>query len=141
MEKTLIEKLGIELGSNVLLISPKFISSIDRNFGGNMAVAATPAGLGKLNEKFDFVLVWIETMNSFFPLLEDLKKHLNPKGIIWIIFKKKQALPKNAEKTIGKLDITRTAKKSELVDNKITSVSNSAYALRLVKPSGKKEKS
>lgn len=141
MEKTLTEKLGIKIGSKVLLISPKFSSNIDRNFGGNIAVIATPEGLGNLNEIFDFVLVWIEASDNFLSLLSDLKKYINPKGSIWVIFKKKPPLLKKEEQVINKVGIIRAANKSELVNDKITSVSKSEYALRLVTPFGKKEKS
>lgn len=134
-EKSLIEKLGITTNSKVALIPPRLDGTLASKSKGRIAISATPTGLEKLaGEQLDIILIWIETKENLASLLSDLKNYIKPTGAVWTVIKKKSAYPKGTIQKVNEMDIINAAKKVELVDNKIASISDTEYAFRLVIP-------
>lgn len=119
--RPLLEKLGVESGHRVSLVSiddPEFIGALES--------VSLRLSRGRVLDPSDLIFFGAQTRDDL-RRLAPMRKKLDPAGALWVI------RPKGS-KEISESDVIDMARSSGLVDNKVVRFSDSHTAERLVIP-------
>ena len=118
----LLDKLGIRPGMRVAVLGVD-----DAGFRAELATRTSDITIGRPEPDTDVVLLAADTTSELAPL-RDLATRIRPNGAIWIVSRKGKAA------TIRDVDVIAAARDADLVDNKVSSFSDTHTSLRLVIP-------
>ena len=118
----LLDKLGIRPGMRVAVLGVD-----DAGFRAELATRNSDITIGRPEPDTDVVLLAADTTSDLAPL-RDLATRIRPNGAIWIVSRKGKAA------TIRDVDVIAAARDADLVDNKVSSFSDTHTSLRLVIP-------
>lgn len=124
----LARKLGIRPGQRVCLLDAPAPAAevIERAVAGSVTIAddldASP---------YDMVFWWPATLDGFAERMESLRRHITPAGCVWVVIPKKTfAARRGVTFTWEQMQVA--ALTTDLVDNKIASLTAEEYATRFV---------
>jgi Protein of unknown function (DUF3052) len=119
--KSLLDKLGIKLDSQVALVGLR-----DESFRKQLRERTRHVGTGPPRTELDTILLEVGTKDDL-KKLERLQTFLKRDGALWVVW------PKGREE-LKETDIIAAAKDAGLVDTKVVKFSESHSALKLVIP-------
>jgi hypothetical protein len=128
MDAELTRKLGIKSGQTVCLLgaSPDSLAKLKESFPEDVALLEE---LGP--QRCDLLLFWPRQLPGLAERFRQLQDRIHPDGAIWaVIPKKKFALARGMELNWEQLQAAGL--QSDLVDNKVASISEQEYATRFV---------
>ena len=129
---TLARKLGIAPGQRVCLLDAPATSAALLRAELPSAVAITIAEtLGTVSERYDAIIFWPATLDGLAERFAELQRRIVPDGAVWaVIPKKKHATRRGIAFTWEQMQAAGL--ETDLVDNKIATVSEEEYATRFV---------
>jgi hypothetical protein len=125
----LARKLGIVPGAAILLVDvPESIAALLRD--------ASPPGVTFAQDKddttrYDLILFWPQSAEGLAATFGALQWRIVPDGAIWTLLLKKP-IARQRGITLTWEEIQAAALQTDLVDNKIASISDEAYGTRFV---------
>jgi len=121
-------KLGIKSGQTVCLLkaTPQTAELIQRACPDQVTLVER---LGR--KRFDVILFWPRRLAGLAERFEQLQRHVVPTGAVWAVIPK-QPVARSRGLTLVWSQVQEAALKTNLVDNKIVSLSAEEYATRFV---------
>jgi hypothetical protein len=132
MMASLALKLGLKPGQAISLLdaTPEtgrvIRAACDEELGGDMAISETPA-----DDPFDLIFFWPRELEGLAGRFAVLQRQIVPDGAIWVVTPKK-AVAQRRGLTLTWEEIQAAALTTDLVDNKIASITDEEYGTRFV---------
>jgi hypothetical protein len=124
----LTRKLGIKAGSRVGLLNAE-AETVAR------LRETSPPGVtfqGDSDQgKFDLILFWPDSLHGLKAVFQRLQQEIDPDGAVWAVIPKKKFAPSRGIDFTWE-ELLAAGLQSDLVDNKVVSVSEQTYATRFV---------
>jgi len=123
----LLQKLGIRTGQRICLLEATPATAA--LLRATCSEAEFDEALAQ--DRYDLIFLWPRTLDGFAARLMKMQRAIAPNGAIWVV------IPKRASARKCGLDFTweemqAAALTTDLVDNKIASLTNEEYATRFV---------
>lgn len=125
---SLADKLGLMPGKTVTMVHPQ--ATVERV----LRAASGPGvflGRGLRRRHYNAIFVWPKTLEGFRQELDRLSTRIEPDGVIWVVMPKKAFAAQRGIHFSWEA-MQAEALKTDLVDNKIVSLTDEDYATRLV---------
>jgi hypothetical protein len=124
----LARKLGAQSGTSICLLdpTPETEAILRAACGGDLALDTALTA-----DRYDLIFLWPRALDGFAARLAELSRHIVPEGAIWDVMPKKAiALKRGLGLTWDEMQAA--ALTTDLVDNKIASISDEEYGTRFV---------
>lgn len=125
---TLARKLGIEPGQSLCLLDAPMASAM-------LVRSACPSGVAVSSAlesaPYDHIFLWPVTLDGLAERLAALQRAIVPAGAVWTVIPNKRTASRRGI-TFTWQDVQAAALTTDLVDNKIVSLSNEEYGTRFV---------
>lgn len=128
MNSDLSRKLGVKAGDRVCLVDapPDSAAALKEAFPPGVTVREGPG-----NDRHDLLFFWPREQPGLAQEFEDLQWRIRPEGAIWVLMpKRKFAAACGVNLTWEEMQAA--ALHTDLVDNKVASISDQEYGTRLV---------
>ena len=124
----LAQKLGIKPGYSVsLLDAPAASAAVVRaSLPDGVSVAETPG-----DDRFDVILFWPTALDGLAERFAALAQRITPDGAVWSVIPKKHFAPSRGI-TFSWEEMQAAGLQTDLVDNKVCSVTSEDYGTRFV---------
>jgi Protein of unknown function (DUF3052) len=136
----LAQKLGLKPGQSICLLgaTPEAAQAIraecDKRLGGDVTLAETLDG-----GQFDMIFLWPRTLEGLAERFAALQRQIVPDGAIWVVIPKK-AVARARGLTLTWEEMQAAALTTDLVDNKIASLTDEEYGTRFVIRTARRQK-
>ena len=124
----LVRKLGIKPGQTVCILgaTSSQIADLLRQQCPVLKIFDTLD-----DQRFDLIFFWPQTADDLATRFVELQRHLVPDGVIWAIIQKRSS-DAAQDASFGWREVQAAALTTDLVDNKVVSLSDTEYAARFV---------
>ena len=124
----LMRKLGIKTDSLVVAINanPDILAKIKEGLPDRTTLVTEIP----VNAQAKVFLVWLTERDDLYQLFQQLRGAITLDGAIWAVIPKKKVAKKTTSVTFDQ--VQTVALKTDLVDNKVVSLSDGEYGIRFV---------